>query len=101
MDQLLRSLLQDQVVSTSPTHQRVPHSLGQAEVQTTAWSHNPRTDLASKRFQTRTDPVRPLAVGRVSSIAEHWERCEPRGSCAVLREPEGATPSGHSPRPAD
>jgi hypothetical protein len=56
---------------------------------------------AGARLQTGTGAVRPLAVWCVSSLAEHWEPCERRRSRTVLREPEGETPSGYSPRPAD
>ena len=38
-----------------------------------------------------------LTGGSCGPTAGQWELSESRGSCSVLGEPEGATPSGHSP----
>ena len=49
VDQLLRALLQVHVVSASPTHQRLPRSLGHAEIQAAPPARQPGTEVAADR----------------------------------------------------
>jgi hypothetical protein len=50
-----------------------------------------------RRIPVATARLAGDSRGRASPGGDRWELSELRGSCSVLREPEGETPSGHSP----
>lgn len=58
----LRALLPVRVASTSPAHQRVPHSLGRTEVQAVTGPHAAGERVLGRRRQTRADALCSLAV---------------------------------------
>jgi RNA-directed DNA polymerase len=62
LDYLLRALLSVLVATIPQGHQRVPHSLGPAEVQTTAYQRPTSVAVAAGRPTTSPSPVRPLEV---------------------------------------
>jgi RNA-directed DNA polymerase len=64
VDQLLRALLPLRVGPASPTDQRIPHSLGHAEIRAAAPPPRPSAPVPGRRRKTRAGPVRSLAVRR-------------------------------------
>src|SRR6266700_554187 len=66
LDQLLRTLLQVHVVSTSQAHQRVPRAMGQAEIQAVASPRPASKTVAGESRETGAETVCALAAGRAA-----------------------------------
>src|SRR4029453_17552924 len=88
VDQLLRTVPQVRVASHLSAPQRDPYSLGHAEIQAAALPPQASQTVPGGHRQTRADPVRALAAGRVAvrlgdgsrvSREVHARFCEGRG----------------------
>jgi len=81
VDQLLWALLPLRVGPAAHTDQRIPHSLGHAEIQTTAPPPRQGAQAPRRGLPTRTRPVRPLADRRATRRLDDGSRMT--GDCHV------------------
>jgi hypothetical protein len=91
-----RALLPLRVELSGMAHQRPPHPVGYAQVQTIPAALHRGDDLAAKCVPTSAQPLRPTGNSSPSPPGGLHEPGEPRGSRRVLRAAGGENPPADS-----